>query len=624
MELVLLGSAAAIGYFMSKQDDGPNSAETESSPGMPTPMGSVTHQTGFPTTPYRTLQFVSRDYAADPRVPDPLPNVINFSHNMPDTDDRIPHNYPGPPLENRAGYAALTPLQKAFMTRGYADGPSDGSFGPQDVTNAVGGTDGVLPWIGRTAQTPMMIDPLDSNSFKPPKSTVAEADLHAAPERGWNVNGNPNTWSTSYVRASNVDPYTKTRSATGQFNNYWPGQLSAEAQAAGVNGCGNIVTSDTTKDYGFSNGEKFTLRTGGFHYGMQRPFREPPSQRQQQYFRIGNPSNAVGRFQSEWAQGTGPLGELRDNKNASVREYGWDNGGYEPLPTAGLTATRIGAHESVVLQNSNRSGRGPYVGLDGETGGDSQCAQYDAGLPTETPWAGPMGPAGFSQEALRPFAEQRDVKPNKTTQFPLGSGFQFGVTEQKGPNDTNPVQLRPTNQPTYTANRNSINDPSPFYPSGPPAIYNTEEWLDPVNLKQIGTDYAVDLGCNNSVPESHQYWTNGKGMVAKNRCGQSESLIDGVMRPGGASIGFNETADSWGAERVNPFVLRETLKDFAPTLMQYAHHPPNSTRTMAMQYGNLPACENRKVTPQITMDIDPALLQAYQSCPYTMPIASHA
>ena len=576
VEMLLLGGASALGYLLSNRSSDAQVLEDEF-----TQAGAAPQQFA-PHGPYNPLLNVSSEYSEASMVPDPLPEVINYQHDFPDTDRRVAHNYPGPPVENMG---PMTPLQQAFQVRGYGDTGRD--FGAADVTNSIDHQQGLMPWFGRAPLNPLTIDPLDSTSFKPPKTVVSQSDLHAAPERGWNVHGNPDY---SEWFASEIDWQTKTRSATGQYDYYWPGQLQAEREAAG-----GPCTGDATKDYGYADGEKMTLRTGGFHYGRQRFWREPRSDRKQIYFSVRNPSKAVGRFESEWAESTGPLGSLSIPYNARVKEF------YrEPQPTAGLTSNRLRADEKVVLPWSNRTG--------GCSGGSEDGSHANL-PPTEVAWAGPMAPTEYGQEALRITDQQRDVIPNKTTQHSLGFGFPVGVTEKKGPQTVNPTVLRPTHRTCYEGNRGILNDPNPYLGTvGGPAVYNTQYWVNPHNLKEIGTSIKVNQDGSSC------------GGSGKNETGSGgPCFVDGVMQRGGAVLPLNSTGDRWAVDRVNPVVPRYTQKS-ENTIFDCATWPLLSNRTLAPQYGSTVASENRRVTPMIQNEIDASLVHAFAQNPYTMPL----
>ena len=324
MEIAVLGAIAGLGYVASQV------ASTRSE---------------VPSVP----ENVEEQYADNPSAPDILPRVLPY-YNMPDTDERNPHNYPGPPRDkpDLEDQGAGTSLAQAFdSNRGYRDtGPND--WGAGDVTNTLF-PQGLYPLFGRTAQTPLYIEALEPEYFKPPKSTVLQDDLRQEPMPQPDVYG-----AKSIVGLSRdyVDPYTKFRSGVGALNDLYPGAIPGGATKAG---------------YGFGNGEKFTLRTGGFHPRL-RPFRMPESQQKQLYFSVRNPSFAVGRSGSIYAEGRGELGNYETPFNAYVKEYH-----REAMPTAGLTSDRMRANPAVVLKCNSRQDQ--YIGWAGPKGTDDRAQE---------------------------------------------------------------------------------------------------------------------------------------------------------------------------------------------------------------------------------------------------------
>ena len=326
MELVLLGALAGIGYVATQVGRSKNVV---------------------PTVPENKEE----QYANHPEAPDSLPRVLPY-YNMPDTDKRNPHNYPGPPTQNvnieDIGHG--TTVAEAFgSNRGYADKTQ--GWGPGDVTNTLN-PQGLYPLFGRTPNGPLYIEALEPEYFKPPKSTILQSDLRQEPMPQPDVFGDKSIVGLS---RNYIDPYTKFRSGRGQLDNLYPGAI-----AGGENNAG----------FGFFNGEKFTLRTGGFH-PRQRIFREPPSQRKQLYFSIRNPSHAVGRSGSIYSEGRGELGHLELPYNAYVKEYH-----REPMPNAGLVTNKKRANPEVVFNCNNRQDQ--YIG-----------------------WAGPKGTSDRTREDLR-------------------------------------------------------------------------------------------------------------------------------------------------------------------------------------------------------------------------------
>ncbi len=332
MEIAVLGAIAGLGYVASQV------ASTR---------GEV------PSVP----ENVEEQYADNPSAPDILPRVLPY-YNMPDTDERNPHNYPGPPRDkpDLEDQGAGTSLAQAFdSNRGYRDtGPND--WGAGDVTNTLF-PQGLFPLFGRTAQTPLYIEALEPEYFKPPKSTVLQDDLRQEPMPQPDVYG-----AKSIVGLSRdyVDPYTKFRSGSGALNDLYPGAIPGGDADAGPG-------PERYAGYGFGNGEKFTLRTGGFHPRL-RPFRMPESQQKQLYFSLRNPSFAVGRSGSIYAEGRGELGNYETPFNAYVKEYH-----REAMPTAGLTSDRMRANPAVVLRCNSRQDQ--YIGWAGPKGTDDRAQE---------------------------------------------------------------------------------------------------------------------------------------------------------------------------------------------------------------------------------------------------------
>lgn len=264
--------------------------------------------------------------------PDALPPITSH-YGTADTDERNPHNYPGPPTIGDDGYPedlrAGALLSTAYgPVRGYADGPMN----ERTVTNDLH-PQGLMPWIGRTAHTPLTIDPLESKYFKPPKETVLGEDMYGPPMPSPNVFGDKNI--NGFIRSSIVDPYTKTNSGSGALNDQRIG--------APPPGPGHPVNN-----HGFSNGLKMTLRTGGVH-PRQRIWREPPSTRKQLYFRMTNPSHAVGRLDSTGGEMRPELGRLEVPFNANTDEYRRDS-----QPNAGLAMNMKFVPSKVILKCTSR------------------------------------------------------------------------------------------------------------------------------------------------------------------------------------------------------------------------------------------------------------------------------
>ncbi len=176
------------------------------------------------------------------------------------------------------------------------------------------------------------------------------------------------------------------------------------------------------------------------------------------------------------------------------------------------------------------------------------------------------------------------------------------MTQIKGPQETNPVTLRPTHRECYIGFMGALSDPAPNFAKGDNAAWNTEFWYN-TSLKSL---------------------TDGPG----------------VMHPGGALLARDSIADSiYGHDprfetykytqnqavsglcgdnqRINPYNLRQTQKDTGMYLA--INRPFNSNRTLAPQYTEYPLPVDRKVTPFIQQDIDPSLMNPWYQNPYTIP-----
>lgn len=199
-----------------------------------------------------------------------------------------------------------------------------------------------------------------------------------------------------------------------------------------------------------------------------------------------------------------------------------------------------------------------------------------------------------------PIVGGRDVIPNKTTQTHLWGLGNGAVTQYKGPQETNPVNLRPTHRECYLGFLGAISDPSPFFAKGDQAAYNTEFWYD-TSLKSL---------------------TDGPGVMRPGGALLSrDSIADSVHDPSGLiyPYTFNQVASGFKGDnnRINPTNLRHTQKD---TGLYFAiNRPFHSTRTLAPQYTEYPKPVDHKVTPLIQQEIDTSLINPWYQNPYTHP-----
>ncbi len=198
----------------------------------------------------------------------------------------------------------------------------------------------------------------------------------------------------------------------------------------------------------------------------------------------------------------------------------------------------------------------------------------------------------------------RDVIPNKTTQTPLWGLGNGAVTQLKGPQETNPVVLRPTQRECILRYPfiGVFGNPTPYFPKGDNAVWNTEFWYD-TSLKSLTDGPGVMHPAG--------------GILSRDSIADSVTGHDprGLTRP----YTKNQVVSGIAGDnnRINPFNLRHTQKD---TGMYFAiNRPFNSNRTLAPQYTEFPLPVDRKVTPFIQQDVDPSLMNPWYQNPYTIP-----
>lgn len=241
--------------------------------------------------------------------------------------------------------------------------------------------DGILPnSYGAFDGNSLRPENLDAYLFKPPKREVTQAMMRMPPQVQPNTHGTGSVYLENHDRALEA---TKLASAKGALDYYVPEPVTVVKKDADGNDV--QVTEYRIIDGGSdARGQYTTERTGGFH-PRERVFPIiPAKQGIQATFRLGNPSNAVGKLGSEFSQDTGPLGEMRMPRNASVSEY--ERVAFPTSAPVSLQA-RVG---QVVLKDQQRD-------------------------TTTVPWTGQVNQGSKNQEALR--LEKQYVKPKNVTDF---------------------------------------------------------------------------------------------------------------------------------------------------------------------------------------------------------------
>jgi hypothetical protein len=391
---------------------------------------------------------------------------------MPDAGWSEFGNLAGPPQFDDTSLPTNA-INNAFAVRGTSKAPGH-SARPIDITNSMM-PHGLQPKFGRTPLTPLTPDPLDWMSFKPPKQTVYHVDLHGTPGNYHNVYGTKVQTEQMYDHIAKG--HTKSDTLRGAGNDMWPGQATSE--------------------YGFAQGEKMTLRTGGEH-PRARYFRPLECTKPQLYF-----DNWRVVDNSKIATYAPTLG-IRLPENADVKEYH-----RPPMPQTVLSVNSARPDPIPVIRWTNRQRADDIPKY-------HQPDEID--LFGGNGWAAPAGAVGPSTETLR--TQYRDVIPQKSVMFsPAAFNIAFGHESKAGGQGVNKVQVRPT----HRQNTMRANFQSPFANIGMSAAR--------------GTDYVP------IVPVK----VNTEGV--------------GVSRPAGPSYGMNSVADSDQHHRMNHVVLMPTLRD---------------------------------------------------------------
>ena len=550
--------------------------------------------------------------------------------------------------------------------------------------------EGMIPVAyGAFDGNPERPDSWSSELFQPPKIEVSQDMMRAPPQVQTNVHGNAPTHMEEYDR---ILEQTKLLSGTGAYDFYRPGG-----------------------DSGFASGELITERKPN----ITRVYPIiPAKQGVQIYGRLGNVSKAIGKVGSEYGTERGPLGELRQARNAFVSEYE-----RIPMPTATAQTNQPVHIGQVILKDTQRQTTEiPWVGQVG------QQSKNQAALRLEQPYIKPknlvsseiVGAVGVGEYSrggyqniefdlpvlLRNLTEQT---PTENIQQP-GTMANFRGSYQNIEFDL-PVLLRnlteqtPTEniqQPGTMANERGVYQNLEYHLKGlqrdttgqvgtehvqqpgtqanERGVYSNLEVTLPVTLKQLASAEAVggvgtvalDRGAysnvefdiaetkrdlSNAESVGAPMYNNGLGTYAnseitlsmtnrgsitgkdeqvgapydptKGTAAAYESIYNSRVtnrstpgyengRPGGPVAAENEVADWWLKKRINDYDMELTLKD----VDTFNQRVPMADRTNSMQYPMYIQPESRRVTPRITQEINPELLDALRSNPYTQPITN--
>nr|QYA18801.1 hypothetical protein KOM_12_533 [Clandestinovirus] len=552
--------------------------------------------------------------------------------------------------------------------------------------------DGILPVAyGSFDGNVLRQDALEPHLFMPRKTEVSQAMMRAPPQVQTNVHGNAPTHIEDHDR---ILEQTKFLSGKGALNHYRPDSGS-----------------------GFASGELITQRVPN----TTRIFPIIPAKQGVQITgRMGNPSNAAGKVGSEYSTGRGPLGELREARNAFVSEYE-----RVPFPTPTQQTSQAARVGQVILKETQR--QTTEIAWMGPAGNGEK---NQAALRVEQPFVKPknlisteivgtvgvaeFGRGGYQNVEINLKDNNRDSTGNVGTEHIQQPGTRAGergsyqsvevelkmrninLTELKSTEHVQQPGTRANERGAYTGlefdlknqNRDTTGTvgtehvQQPGTRSNERGVYTNLEVILPTTLRQltsaekvgaVGTtandrgayqNIQYDLDATNRETTSLEQpgapgQSNGLGtysnidvdLTATNRTTMSTAELVGAPhnaqkgaaaaynssynertnnrstpgyedgRPAGPSIAHNSVADWRMEQRINNHDQPYTLKD----VDTFNERVPVGNRTGAMQYNqNYPVPETRRVSPLQVRTINPEMLNALRSNPYTQPITNDA
>jgi hypothetical protein len=442
---------------------------------------------------------------------------------------------------------------------------------------------GILPKVGKGTGT-QLPDPISGADLKPQKHENLDVDMFVAagdslPSR---FDFNPIQTGMAQKRARQADKFTSGHGAMDYYT--------------------HINDEPCTNDnalFGFAQGEVMTPRYGGFH-PRERFFRVPETKRgrNQHAERFTNPTKATWHQGSIYQTGTAPLGELRLNRNADVREY------YRaPERTSGISNKISAQNEFVDMPFQNRDVGDPGLrkrlheerkqAACGFTG-RKEARQYDPDdldfaacdrsdpttLGTERSWTSAPNRLGTDQELRR--EEDLYVRPKNVRDF----------------------QLRMFGSAAHESQVGSY-------------IYSdySSDLCDRMTNRTLLDDKVMHAPAPNGGRRGEA------GVYSQNnffRNGFDKTITGRAAAPVRSE---NMTADGMSGQRFQETHLRSTLKEDPKILASAGLHAPVGDRQLAMQYSQSFACPvTRRVQPTVVNSIDFDGATPYMQNPYTQPL----
>ncbi len=457
---------------------------------------------------------------------------------------------------------------------------------------------GVLPWVGRGTGT-QLPDPISGEDLKPQKRENLDTDMFVAtgdslPSR---FDFNPIVTGEAQRRAHES---SKFNSGSGALNYY--SHINDEPG------------SSTNALFGFATGQVMSSREGGYH-PRERFFRVPETKRgrNQHEIRAGNPSTATWHPNSIYQKSTAPLGELRLNRNADVRDY------YRPPErTGGIAKQHIRAQSEYVDMGfvnrdpgcsgfmTGRSGGVDDPGIrkklraaanakNGAMGGRQETPRYD---PDDLDWA-----ACDRSDPIRSGTQRSWAGPPVNTQG--GQELRREIDPYIAPKNLQDFQLRAFSTAAHGSQVGTY-------------VYSdfSSDLCDNITQRTVLDDVTSRAPAPTASSRGN---ASVYGTTDFTRGGGYDSTVMGRAHQGGRNE--NMTADASSGQRFNEYHLRQTSKDEPGFVERAAVHAPVSDRQLAVQYDpNFPCPVTRRVQPQVENFIDFGGVQPYLDNPYTQPL----
>ena len=516
----------------------------------------------------------------------------------------------------------------------------DGVFGDPNTVdpysaNPLRYEDGLTPSFGSNTGNVLRRETLPPHLHKPAKREVLQNVMRAPPQPQRDVFGAPIIHHEQHQRARENNKFT---SGNGALDTYTPYE-------------GN-------QQVGFGNGQYITPREGGFH--PRRRFYPSTEYKKglQLYGRLGNPSDAIGKLGSTFAQGVGPLGAHRMPRNVHVSEYE-----REAMPTGAPGRNPVGCRiGNVILRptyrsETNRAHMGhanasernqPSLRLKGRyVKGKNSVSREEVGFVG----ANDMNRGAYATSSVQLYNTNRQTtsRPSELSQIP---GLATG--SMRGAYSTSSVHLQGQNRDSTSVGSEHVQTPGLATGSMRGAYSTSEVELYDTNRvsTSVGSEHAqvpglatdsmrgaystssVHLQGQNrdsttvgSEHKQHCYFPNkgtnpGYNALYLDRYTQKADNIH--SRPANPVLAQNRNADIFMKSRINNHDdMRYTQKCELNAILQAPLRAPNSDRTGAMQYQlDYPTPKTRRVSPTIVNRIDSGLLDAYNDCPYTQPLTA--